>query len=196
MLFLWLSFCSDTHWLPWWSMHVRGKFSHQGIYIYIRPSSAWAPSLRDGCMTDCWCLLSLCPDVTASVKPHPNRDCWTWQLISYPLPPSSVSCSVCFSITLTTLWFSLGFTHLLILFNICFPHQNVSSKKAGSSFCSTLFSLECLPCGRHSLLSCWINEWMNEKEKLILTLSSRENNEEESFELGVEGWAELDSQAF
>lgn len=37
---------------------------------------------------------------------------------------------------------------------------------------------------------------MNEKEKLILTLSSRENNEEESFELGVEGWAELDSQAF
>lgn len=37
---------------------------------------------------------------------------------------------------------------------------------------------------------------MNEKEKLILTLGSRENNEEESFELGVEGWAELDSQAF
>lgn len=26
---------------------------------------------------------------------------------------------------------------------------------------------------------------MNEKEKLILTLSSRENNEEESFELGL-----------
>lgn len=37
---------------------------------------------------------------------------------------------------------------------------------------------------------------MNEKEKLILTVGSRENNEEESFELGVEGWAELDSQAF
>lgn len=34
------------------------------------------------------------------------------------------------------------------------------------------------------------------RKKLILTVGSRENNEEESFELGVEGWAELDSQTF
>jgi len=89
------------------SSHIRAFISD--------PPLPGPPSLRDGCMTDCWCLSSLCTDVTTSVKPHPKCDCWTWQLISYPLPPSSVSCSVCFSITLTTLWFSLGFTHLFIL---------------------------------------------------------------------------------
>ena len=119
-------------------------------------------------------------------------------MTTYLLPITPVLCVLLYvSPQPLPLWFSLGFTHLFILFNICFPHQNVSSKKAGSLFCSTLFSLEQhLPCGRHSLISCRINGWMNEKEKLIMTLGSRENNEDESFYLGVEGWAELDSQAF
>ena len=37
---------------------------------------------------------------------------------------------------------------------------------------------------------------MNEKERLILTESSRQNHEAESFELAVEGWAELDRRVF
>lgn len=111
-LFLWLSPFSDTHRLP---DDPRMCQASSHIRAFIVTLLTWALSQRLVTADPCWCLSSLCTDVTTSVKPHPtNRDCCTWQLISYTHYPHPLSCSGCSPLLYTVSGFpKLSFVHVV-----------------------------------------------------------------------------------